>query len=66
MIRKYPNHKLQTTRGTARKSRSTITRHQEDKLSKAISSFSRKLEKILSFTTKFGQGRVTQNTGFLA
>ena len=32
MTRKYHNHKLQTTRGTARKSRSTITRHQEDVL----------------------------------
>ena len=37
MIRKYHNHKLQTTPGNARKSRPTTTRHQEDKLSKAIS-----------------------------
>ena len=36
MIRKYHNHKLQTTHGTARKSHTTITRHQEAKLSKAI------------------------------
>ena len=51
MIRKYHNHKLQTTRGTARKSRSTITRHQEDKLSKAISSlFPIKMIAILEWT----------------
>ena len=35
MIRKYHNHKLQTNHGTARKSHTTIMRHQEDKLSKA-------------------------------
>ena len=38
MIRKYHNHKLQTNSCTARKSHTTITRHQEDKLSKATSS----------------------------
>ena len=38
-------------RGTARKSRSTITRHQEDKLSKAISSlFPIKMIAILEWT----------------
>ena len=37
MIRKYHNHKPQTTLWAARKSHSTITRHQEDKLSKATS-----------------------------
>ena len=36
MIRKYHNHKQ--THGTARKNHTTITRHQEDKLSKATSS----------------------------
>ena len=38
MIRKYYNHKLQTTHGILRKSYTTITRHQEDKQSKPISS----------------------------
>ena len=38
MIWKYHNHKLQTTHDTARKSRTTITIHKEDKLSKATSS----------------------------
>ena len=38
MIRKYRNHKLHTTPWHTKNSRSTITRHQEDKLSKAISS----------------------------
>ena len=40
-------------RGTARKSRSTITRHQEDKLSKATSPlFSIKMTAILEWTEK--------------
>ena len=34
MIRKYHNHKLQTTGGTMRKSHTTIMRHWEDKQSK--------------------------------
>ena len=34
----YHNHNLQTNHGTARKSHTTITRHQEDTLSKATSS----------------------------
>ena len=34
MIRKYHNHNCRQTHYTARKSRKTITRHQEDKLSK--------------------------------
>ena len=38
MIRKYHNHKRRQPRGTARKSRSTIMRHQEDKLIKATRS----------------------------
>ena len=38
MIRKYHNHKPQKIRGTAWKNRSTVTKHQEDKLSKATSS----------------------------
>ena len=38
MIRKYHNHKPQTTPCTVRKRRSTITSHQGDILSKAISS----------------------------
>ena len=54
MIRKYHNHKLQTTRGTARKSRSTITRHQEDKLSKAIRSLFPIKIKSLSGCVKLG------------
>ena len=37
MIRKYHNHNRRQPGGTKRKSRSTITRHQEDKLSKANS-----------------------------
>ena len=58
MIRKYHNHKPQTARGTARKSRSTITRHQEDKLSKATSSlFPIKMIAILEWT----QNNVQQN-----
>ena len=51
MIRKYHNHKPQTTRGTMRKSRSTIMRHLEDKLSKATSSlFPIKMIAILEWT----------------
>ena len=58
MIRKYHNHKSQTPRGTARKSRSTITRHQEDNLSKATSSlFPIKMIAILERT----QSNVKQN-----
>ena len=58
MIRKYHNHKLQTTRGTVGKSRSTITRYQEDKLSKAISFlFPIKMIAILEWT----QSNVQQN-----
>ena len=38
MIRKYHNHKPKTTLWHRKKNRSTITRHQEDKLSKATSS----------------------------
>ena len=42
MIRKYPNHKLQTNRVTVRKSHTTISRHQEDKAKQpALSSPSR-------------------------
>ena len=37
MIRKYHYHKLQSNPVTARKSYTTITKHQEDKLSKATS-----------------------------
>ena len=37
MIRKYHNHKLHTTLGIVRKSHTTITRHWEDKQSKAAS-----------------------------
>ena len=40
VIRKYHDHIPQTTIYTARKSRSTITRHQEDKFSKATSDYS--------------------------
>ena len=48
MIRKYHNHKLQTTPW---KSHSTIRTHQEDKLSKAISSrFPIKMIAILEWT----------------
>ena len=39
MIRKYHNHKPQTTLWHREESHSTITRDQEDKLSKATSSF---------------------------
>ena len=46
-----PQSQMQTTRGTTRKSRSTITRHQEDKLSKATSSlFPIKMIAILEWT----------------
>ena len=38
MIRKYHNHKSQTTLWHREEERSTITRHQKDKLSKAASS----------------------------
>ena len=38
IVREYDQEIPQQPRGTARKSRSTITRHQEDKLSKVTSS----------------------------
>ena len=38
MIRKYHSKNCRQTRGTARKSHTTTTRHQEDKQSKATSS----------------------------
>ena len=61
MIRKYHNHKLQTTPSTARKSRSTIKRHQEDKLSKAISShFPIKMIAILEWTLSNVQQNMEQ------
>ena len=48
-------------RGTARKSRSTITRHQEDKLSKAISSlFPIKMIAILEWTKSNIQQNIEQ------
>ena len=48
-------------RGTARKSRSTITRHQEDKLSKAISSlFPIKMIAILEWTHSNVQQNIEQ------
>ena len=51
MIRKYHDHKPQTTRGTSRKAHSTITRHQKDELSKATSSlFPIKMIAILEWT----------------
>ena len=51
-------------RGTARKSRSTITRHQEDKLSKAISSlFPIKMIAILEWTlSNVQQNRTITNS----
>ena len=61
MIRKYHNHKLQTTPWPARKSRSTITRHQEDKLSKAISYlFPMKMIAILEWTLSNVQQNIEQ------
>ena len=59
MIRKYLNHKLQTTpRHLEEEPGRTITRHQEDKLSKAISSlFPIKMIAILEWT----QSNVQQN-----
>ena len=46
-----PRGRAAQPRGTARKSRSIITRHQEDKLSKAISSlFPIKMIAILEWT----------------
>ena len=51
MIRKYHNHKPQKTPWHREKSRSTITKHQEDKLSKATSSlFPIKMISILEWT----------------
>ena len=61
MIRKYHNHKLQTTRSTARKSRPTTTRHQEDKLSKANSPlFPIKMIAILERTQINAQQNIEQ------
>ena len=58
MIRKYHNHKPQTTRGIAMKSDSTITKHQEDKPSKATNSlFPIKMTATLEWT----QSNVQQN-----
>ena len=58
MIRKYHNHKPQKPCGTARKSGSTIMRHQEDNLSEATSSlFPIKMIAILERT----QSNVQQN-----
>ena len=54
MIREYHNHKLQTTHGTARKSHTTVTRHQEDKLSKAISSLF-PIKMIAKIVSEYGQ-----------
>ena len=51
----YHNHKLQTTLSTAKKSHTTITRHQEDKQSKANSSlFSIKMIANLEWTQRNG------------
>ena len=51
MIRKYHNHKLQKNHVTAKKSHTTITRHQEGKLSKAaISHFPIKMAAKLEWT----------------
>ena len=57
MIRKYHNQKPQTElHGTARKSCSTITRHQEDKLGKAtISLFPIKMIRIIHTQIYIGQ-----------
>ena len=61
MITKYHNQKPKTTPGTARKSRSTITRHQEDKLSKATSSlFPIKMISILEWTYSNVQHNIEQ------
>ena len=59
MIGKYHNHNRRQPRGIARKSRPTIARHQEDKLSKATSSlFPIKMIAMLERT----QSNVQQNT----
>ena len=39
MIRQYHNHKCRQSHSIARKSHTTIMRHQDDKLSEATSSF---------------------------
>ena len=61
MNRKYHNHKPQTTDGAARKSHSNITRHQEDKLSKATSSlFPIKMIALLELTKSNVQQNIEQ------
>ena len=61
MIRKYHNPNRRQPHGTARKSRSTITRHQEDKLSKANSSlFPIKMIAILEWTESNVQQNIEQ------
>ena len=51
IVSEYDQEIPQSQTGTARKSRSTITRHQEDKLSKTISSlFPIKMIAILEWT----------------
>ena len=69
MIRKYQITNCRQSRGTARKSCSTITRHHEDKISKAISSlFPIKMIAILEWTQTNVQQNIEQpicNTVFL-
>ena len=62
MIRKYHNHKLQTNpHGIARKSVTTITRHQENKISKATSSlFPIKMIAKLEWTLSYVQHNIEQ------
>ena len=61
MISNYHNHKRQKPHGTARKSRSTIMRHQEDKLNKAASSlFPIKMIAILERTQSNAQQNIVQ------
>ena len=62
MIRKYHNHKNRRQPcGTARKSRSTIMGHREDKLSKATSSlFPIKMIAILERTQRNVQQNIEQ------
>ena len=61
MIRKYHNHKLQTNPWHRKEEPLTITRHQEDKLSKAISSlFLIKMIAILEWTYSNVQQNIEQ------
>ena len=61
MIRKYHNHKPQTTLWHREKSHSTTTRHQEEKSSKATSSlFPIKMIAILEWTKSNVQQKIEQ------